>query len=956
MKSADDPNVWVGRSDELALIRAALDNLNRGKGAIIWVEGEPGIGKSSLVARALERADPIGCQVLQATADQLTQQFPLAVMLDCLEVTPRSADPRRVRTAQLLHERRMRIFAADEAGDIGDIGYAQIELLVSLVDEICAGSPTAIVLDDAQWADDASLLVWHRLTRAVDQLPLLLVATCRTAPRRSGVRELRSAVVRRGGTVITLDKLPDADATALVTQVLGAEPGPRLSALTAQALGNPLYLRELIDAVIRERGTDRPAGADVSKEEIERIPASFSAIVDDRLRTISPGSADALRNAALLGSTFRVTDLAVVLGRTPSELTEQLMDASAAGIVVGAGTQLAFRHPLVRQALYDGVPAALRIAMHQQAAMALAAAGAEPLRVAEQLLASGERGNAALRSWLAQAHATLIARAPAIAAELLRREIDHSLPSDGVGGVLALGLTRALLSIGRHEEAAAQAGLAIASAHEPEHRAEAHWLLVRANSCLGRSDAAMQAIQRALSWPQLPDAWRGRLLALQATYQRATDGDLDTADSTAQQALRIAETAADAYATAQALIGLWLNHSVRRDHKGALQCVDQALAKLGDGPDNADLRAFAVDSRIFSLQNLDRWADAEATLKHARELEQRSGYAASSTQITAAVLRYWLGQWDDALAELGPDPSELGELTYTGLREPGPVLLWYGIAALVAGRRNQRQVASEYLRAGLSLPVTTVSDRENRDFLLAAQALAAEQNGDVSQARAVLSDGLRRRPGEMTLVHQWLPDLVRLCLLAGDRPAALAAAKLCGAEADAESEPARATAALARCVGLLDRDPAALREAVEHYRTVGATLDLAGALEDLAVVVADRGSDAEARLLLNESSAVYHTLGADWDVRRADGRLRRYGIRRGVHGPRTRQRATGWAALTPTEQRIAVMVAEGASTSSIAQTLFLSRRTVQTHISNILAKLGLHGRVEIAREVYRHTA
>jgi DNA-binding CsgD family transcriptional regulator len=208
----------------------------------------------------------------------------------------------------------------------------------------------------------------------------------------------------------------------------------------------------------------------------------------------------------------------------------------------------------------------------------------------------------------------------------------------------------------------------------------------------------------------------------------------------------------------------------------------------------------------------------------------------------------------------------------------------------------------------------------------------------------------------MTLVHQWLPDLVRLCLLAGDRPAALAAAKLCRAEAAAEAEPARATAALARCEGLIDRDPAPLRSAVEHYRAVGATLELAGALEDLAVVVADRGGGTEARPFLNESAALYRTMGAEWDIRRADGRLRRFGIRRGAHGPRARQRTSGWAALTPTEQRIAAMVAEGASTSSIAQTLFLSRRTVQTHVSNVLTKLGLHGRVEIAREVYRNTA
>ena len=87
------------------------------------------------------------------------------------------------------------------------------------------------------------------------------------------------------------------------------------------------------------------------------------------------------------------------------------------------------------------------------------------------------------------------------------------------------------------------------------------------------------------------------------------------------------------------------------------------------------------------------------------------------------MLRYWLGQWDDALADLSSYDTDAHGLRYTGLRERGPGLLFHGVAALIAGRRDQRAKAGQQLRQGLALPIQTLSDRENRDFLVAAHAL-----------------------------------------------------------------------------------------------------------------------------------------------------------------------------------------------------------------------------------------
>ena len=514
-------------------------------------------------------------------------------------------------------------------------------------------------------------------------------------------------------------------------------------------------------------------------------------------------------------------------------------------------------------------------------------------------------------------------------------------------------LVWALLAAGSYQEAARQASRALTVMTDPVRRAETYWVLTRAQVSAGRNDDAIATMRQALASAGLPGEWRARMLALLAMLQRAATGDLDTADATAIQALTAAEQAGDAFATAHALTDLWLTRSIRRDHAAALDYIDRALRVLGDDPGHADLRSFALDDRIFTLQNLDRWPQAELTLRRAREASQRSGNPDRATWVTAAVLRYWLGEWDDALAELGPDDTDAPGLTYSFLRERWSALLLHGVSALIAGRRDERTVADQQLRQGLALPIQTVPDRENQDFLVAAHALALEQSGETHQAMLRLAAMLPRRDGEMTLIHQWLPDLVRLALAAGDRQVAQAATQACQAEAAAETHPARATVASLRCHGLLESDPGPLRDAVAHYRALGPAVELPAALEDLAVVQAGSGREEDARTALNEAVSLYEGLQARWDIRRAEGRLRPHGIRRGVRGQRGQRAAFGWDALTPTEVKIAAMVARGDSTSDIARGMFLSRRTVQTYISRILAKLGVKGRVDIVREALR---
>jgi DNA-binding CsgD family transcriptional regulator len=955
----DRPRVWVGRQQELAVVQDAVDLAGRGEGSVIWVEGEPGIGKSTLVATGLDGARDAGCEVYWGAADQLSQRLPLRVALDCLQVTQGSADQRRAAIVDYLRNQRPGLLA------VNDVVYAAAEMLLALVDELCAASPTVLVFDDLQWADEASLTAWHRLALAVGQLPLLLIGTCHTAPRRSEVQELRAAVRRHGGTVVRVGPLEPSDVDELVTKLLGAAAEGSLADLVTSAMGNPLYVRELIGSLGRDRvvaacpaapGTTATttAAPRISADALGGLPPAFAAALSDRLSFMPTETMEMLRAATLFGREFAVTDLAALLRRPAFELTAQVQDALASGIIAEVDSRLVFRHPLIRQALYDGMPWALRAALHRDAARTLAESEAEPLVVAQQLAAVGPPGNGWARRWLIGAAPALAARAPQLAVELLHKELDqaHVRPDDGA--VLTVALVRILFDLGRHDEVVTWSRRALAVATEPAMRGEIHWLLARSMCSIGNNDDAVDTVRRALLQDDLPAMWRARLLASLAMFQRAGMGDLDAADATAREALRTGEEAPDTFATAYALVDLWLTYSVRRDHVIALECINRALAALGAGGDHADLRSFVLDGRIFTMQNLDRWPEAEATLQRSRKLAHRNDPGTATPSIAAAVLLYWLGRWDDALAELGPVHTDLAEFTYSGLRERGPALLWHGVAALIAARRDDRRSTAEALSAGLAIPLITTADRENSDFLIAAHALVAEQDGDPHRALSILSALLDRRVGEMTLTHQWLPDLVRLALAVGDESAAVAAVRACAAEATAESKPARATAASNHCAGLRDRNPAALRQAVDHYKAVGPPAQVAGALEDLAVVLAEREQADDARKALNEAVERYTRLGAVWDIGRAERRLRGLGIRRGVHGPRPARAAFGWDALTPTELKIAGQVAQGQSTPKIAEGMYLSRRTVQTHISHILTKLGARSRVEIAREAFRH--
>ncbi|MEV1120352.1 BTAD domain-containing putative transcriptional regulator [Actinosynnema sp. NPDC049800] len=857
----------VGRDVELAAVRRVVDDVTTGAGRLLWIEGEMGIGKSALLAAVLEQATRSGHQVAHAVADELGSRFPLRLALDCLRVETRSPDPRRAATARALRQER-------PAGSIfadSDPVFGAVDRLVALVEQLCADGPLVFALDDLQWSDETSTQVWHRLTTVARRLPLLLVGAARPVPYRAEVARLRRDVESSGGAVLDLAPLADTEVAGLVGRLVGASPGPGLRRIAARAGGNPLYLREVADALVRERVVEVDTGvADVAAHALDRVPVSLVSAVTGRLDFLSDPTREVLRWSALLGGEFAVDDLSVVLGTPVFDLAGRLEEAVAAGVLRDAGPRMAFRHPLIRQALYEGTPAALRTALHQQAAQALAASGAPVDHVAEQLLAaSGDVGSWVV-DWLVAQAPALVYRAPLVAVELLQRCLGSSVARDERDATLMAHLSSALFRIGRDAEAEEHARRALPRLRSPDLIAEVRWTLAYMPYRGARAEEAVTASREALADPVLSDMWRARLLSLLALVQRAGIGELDGAETSARAAIEAGERAADPFAIGQALEVLWQVEAVRRDYPRAVAYLDQALDVVGTDVSLTDLRLLLLDNRIFTLQCLDRLEEATSSLRAAFELAGR-GTPVAGLHLAAAVHQFWLGGWDEAVGRLEAvvgDP----EFTGFGLREGGPVLL-HGVVALIAAHRDDGERLQTHLTTGLTLPLVTEAYRENCDFLVAAQAMAAAREGDHAGAVAVLGAILDTRYADMMLRHQWLPELVRQALACGDQATARAAVEACEAEAARETKAARAAAAARRCRSVLAADPEGLVPVIGHYRAVGRTFELAQTLEDQAVLLARRGEAAEAAGVVGEAIDLYRGFGARWDVRRAAARV-----------------------------------------------------------------------------------
>jgi DNA-binding CsgD family transcriptional regulator len=902
----------------------------------VVLTGEAGIGKTRLAAELLARCAAQGFVSFAGAGDELDRHRPFGVVVDALRVRGASGDARG-EVARLLEGP-----ALGPPEDAGTAGWqARIaDLLTGWTLQACRRTPMVIVLDDLQWADEASLVVASHLARQTASAPLLVVCALRPYPLSAALRVLLASLDYRGAHRLALDGLSEGDVAELAAGLAGARPGPSLSAALGAAGGNPFYVTVLLSCLLAD------GGAGVSEEGLVEVadagpPASVGVAILEALRFLPEATLAVLAAAAVAGRGFSVTELALICPATVSDVAAALAPAQRAGVVEPDADRLVFRHDLIREAIYQDMAPAVRKALHRHLASGLAEAGAGAERVAAQVMLGADPGDEEAISWLRRAAGEAAATAPGIAAELLGRALVLAAGSPGLRREILGELVRPLLWTGqaRAAEEMCAEGLGIPG---PGSGEALFWLgLADARLLQGRFAEARATCGEAMTRPCLEDSDRLQLqavLALAGVYLGDQEG-VTLARSIVKDSPRCVSRATAGEAVAQ-----WELFSGRADRAVAAFEQVESLRHPAEVPSRIwgenEIRVQMWHG--LALLELDRLEEAAQLL--ACDIDAKFAVPALPHAFLAAC-HYHAGRFGAARREAR---AAMAAAEAAGAFRPASAQALAATVALREGKLEdaERLVArAEATRA----PAEAAGDT----IVRWTRMLVAEARGRTEEAAEAGAGALQAylRAGFASYVAWHAPDLVRVALRAGRPAQAEAVVEAAQRSAAQLAVASRRTGAL-RAQALLAGDVAGLLGAVEAARQAPRPLDLALALRDAAAGMAAAGDPGEARRLGRESLTLLAGLGAAGDERVARAMLRRAGL---VFGARARHAGAshGWEALTAAERRVISLLAEGRSNPEIAQVLYLSARTVGWHVSNALRKLGLSSRVELAAEAAR---
>ncbi|MEU8382406.1 AAA family ATPase [Streptosporangium sp. NPDC048865] len=349
-----------GRKNEWAAVLALLDGVTSATGNVVLVEGEPGTGKSLLLAEAAGAATAQGTATASGRADELGRLTPLGPLLAALEESPTVPIPMTRSTFP---------------DGPGLLLWLAEQVRTSLERRLASG-PLLVTLDDLQWADPATVMALRTMPSRLASYPVAWLLARRDTPARDEAGRLFDLLEREGATRIVLDPLDEGAVAEISADILGAAPGEGLAALAAQAGGNPLLLAEFLTglreegAVLVEDGVARPA-AGMPAGTV--LPARLRAAVRRRLDELGVRTRYLLEAVAVLGRSFTPAYVAEMLGENPAALLPPLEEALAAGVLVSTRDELAFRHELVWRSIVDEVPSPVRRALREQVERAAAA-------------------------------------------------------------------------------------------------------------------------------------------------------------------------------------------------------------------------------------------------------------------------------------------------------------------------------------------------------------------------------------------------------------------------------------------------------------------------------------------------------------------------------------------------------------------------------------------------------
>ncbi|MEJ2884870.1 AAA family ATPase [Actinomycetospora aeridis] len=919
------------RDRELAALAAVVAAAGAGRGALAWVEGPPGIGKSRLLEAVAAQASAAGHTVLTARGGRLERDFAFGIVRGLVEPLLTGADAEQL----LAGAARLAVPAVapgrvgvggDGVGDGDGDGAVELDAASTLhgiywlVANLAERGPALLLVDDAHVADAASLRALAYLARRVAELPVAIVLGA-----QSPVEHVDPGVVdalREAGSVLRPGPLSAVAVGALVAARLGPSPAAFVTACHEATGGNPLLLAALLDAVLESGAAPAPGMV------AELAPGVVATFVARRLREAGDDAAAVAEAVAVLGGSAELRHVVAVSGLDPDRAA-RAAETLVAVRLLREGRPLTFGHSLVEQAVTDRLGPAARHRAHRRAAEVLAAEEAPAEVVATHLLRTEALGDPTVVARLREAgHRALATGAPEAACVYLRRAVAEPPPAPERAAVLhELGTATARVSYRAGVELLEEA---FAVAAHPRRRGLVALELARALSVTLAFDRALQVLDEAAAG--LDD---GSELAAELAAATVSLARRDPARRAA---------AAE------------LTRTLRRDGRlpprggPALLAFAALDAQQGGDPAAVDLAREALDATLrenapdpgvvlpatmvlVAIDHLDPVrACAEGMLASARR--RGSTYDFVSASVLRCQTRYLAGDLDEAEADARLADGLAAEHEVHAARRY--TVAWLVIVLVDRGRADE----AEAVLAGSGV-------RGELAYLLAARGrlhLARGRPEEAAAAFRACGERLEHRGIHHPGLLPWRAGLAAALHGLGRPDEALEAADAAARTARRFAAP-RALAIALRTRGLVAGAVEPLREAVTLLGPTPARLELARTHVELGALLRRTNQRVAARAELAIGQDLATRCGALGLVEQARDELHAAGAR-----PR-RVAVTGVAALTAGERRVAELAADGLTNREVAQALFVTTKTVETHLGHVYRKLGVTGRDELAEQL-----
>jgi ATP/maltotriose-dependent transcriptional regulator MalT len=956
----------VGRAGELALLEQALDDIGRGAPAIELV-GEPGIGKTRLLAELGDRAARRGYLVLSGSASELEDDLPFSAFVHALDEYVESLDLDRLTVldadvqAELAHVLPSLSALADgRTVSLQHERYRSHRAVRALLERLADTRPLVLALDDFHWADSASVELLGALLRRPPAAAVLLAISVRThrMPERLA-SALEWAYRAETLTRIEVGGLTPAEARELLADRIDASGA---AVLYEESGGNPFYLEQLARPLERRDGGG-PA-AEISPA-ILGVPPAVAASLGEELGSLSRSGRHALEGAAVAGDPFEPELAAAAAGLSEADVVSALDELLEADLVrtTDVPRRFRFRHPLVRRAVYETTAGGWRLGAHERCAEALAARGATAAVRAHHVEQSAREGDLAAVAVLSEAGDAAARLAPESAARWFGDALRLLPQSAPVTDRIELLLVRARALAAAGHFAAGHQALLEAIALAPSHSCALYTTL--ATACagverqLGRYEQAHDRLVTALRELRESATVESVNLLIELALNEFYRSRYQAMHGWAARAVSLAKVLDDRVLTTAALVmpafafamtGPTTQAQARRAEAAAL--VD-ALSddELSRRPDAASWLA-AVE--IY----LDLYPEADAHGSRALELVRTTGGGDPLFRLYPIMPRIWYvrGKLAES-AELLDGAIEAGRLLGSPPALAGNLFNRSAVAAAAGDLEFALANAEEAVELTRELDDGFVS-------AWAAVRLAAVLLETGEPARAVELLVGRAGGAELALIpggwRAYGLELLTRCRLALDHGSeAGRAAATAESVADAAGLPlaaawaARATAALHLHAGDADRAVERALASAAAAEGAGAPIE-SGLSRTLAGRALARGGQVERAVMeLSRAADGFEDCGALRYRELAERELGKLG-----HRPHRRTRAgkddgSAMERLTEREAQVARLVVDRKTNPEIAADLFLSQKTVETHLRNIFRKIGVNSRVELARAVMR---